>query len=47
MTDTMRQCTDWMMGLGPLGMALAFLLVVALLVLVAVLVGRAWGGSRR
>jgi hypothetical protein len=37
---------NWMMGFGPLGMALAFLLLVALLVLAVVLVGRAMGCSR-
>lgn len=46
MTDMMRSCTEWMMSLGWLGMLPGVLLLAALIVLIVLLIGRTWRGSR-
>ena len=44
--DMMRQCVEWMMSLGWAGMLLGVIVLAALVVLVVMLIGRIWRGSR-
>lgn len=42
--EMMRQCVDWMMSFGLIGMALGVILLGGLVVLVVMLISRLWRG---
>jgi hypothetical protein len=46
MQEMMRNCMNWFMSLGMLGMALGVLLLLAALILVVILIVRTWQGPR-